>query len=200
MENSKPVVKFGEWIQGGLSLYRDNFVVLVVANLIATILSAITMGVLAGPMLAGLIIIVLSVIDKKEPKAEIGDVFKGFDYFLDAFLFVIIWGAISIAITLLLNLIPCAGQVLSVFVSIIISTLVMFGLFLIVDRKMSFWPASLASINLVKTNFFPFAGLLIVAMVLGYVGALACGIGLIITMPIGTCIIALAYRDLFGKA
>ncbi|MDD5482768.1 MAG: hypothetical protein PHP98_03850 [Kiritimatiellae bacterium] len=199
MNDSKPIVKFGEWIQGGLSLYRDNFVVLVVANLIAAVLSAVTMGILFGPMLAGLIVIILAIIDKKEPKAEIGDVFKGFEYFLDAFLFVIVWGAISIVLTLLLNLIPCAGQVLSIFVSIVISALVMFGMFLIVDRKMNFWPASLESINLVKTNFFPFAGLLVVAMVLGYVGALACGIGMIITMPIGACIIAAAYRDLFGR-
>ena len=199
MENSKPIVKFGEWIEAGFSLYKENFVVLVLASLIATILSAVTLGILSGPMFAGLILIILACLDKKEPKAEIGDIFKGFEYFLDSFLFVIIWGAISIAITLLLNLIPCAGQILSMFVSIIISTLVMFGIFLIVDRKMSFWPASLASINLVKTNFFPFAGLMIVAGVLGYIGVLACGIGIIITMPIGACIIAIAYRDLFGK-
>jgi len=199
MDNSKPIVKFGEWINAGFTLYRENFVVLVLASLIATILSAVTLGILSGPMFAGLIIITLACLDKKEPKAEIGDIFKGFEYFLDSFLFVIIWGAISIAITLLLNLIPCAGQIISMFVSIIISTIVMFGIFLIVDRKMNFWPASLASINLVKTNFFPFAGLLIVAGVLGYIGVLACGIGLIITMPIGACIIAVAYRDLFGK-
>ncbi|MDO9542910.1 MAG: hypothetical protein Q7J98_11395 [Kiritimatiellia bacterium] len=196
---SKPMVKFGEWIQAGFSLYRDNFVVLVLSALIATILSAVTLGILTGPMFAGLIIITLGCLDKKEPKSEIGDIFKGFEYFLDAFLFVIIWGAISIAVTLLLNLIPCAGQILSVFVSVIISTFVMFGLFLIVDRKMNFWPASMASINLVKTNFFPFAGLMIVAGVLGHIGVLACGIGIIITVPITVCIIAAAYRDLFGK-
>lgn len=196
---SKPMVKFGEWINAGFALYKENFLVLVVANLIAVILGAVTFGVLSGPMYAGLILITLACLDKKEPKAEIGDVFKGFDYFLDSFLFVIIWGAISIAITLLLNIIPCAGQVLSMFVGIVISALIMFGMFLIVERKMNFWPASMASINLVKTNFFPFAGLAIVAMFLAYIGGLACGIGMIITLPIGVCILAVAYRDLFGK-
>lgn len=199
MENSKPIVKFGEWINAGFTLYKENFVVLVLANLIAVILSAVTLGILSGPMFAGLVLIILALIDKKEPKAEIGDIFKGFDYFLDSFLFVIVWGAISIALTLLLNFIPCAGQVLSILVSIVISTLIMFGMFLIVERKMNFWPASMASINLVKANFFPFAGLLIVAGVLGYIGTLACGIGMIITLPIGACILAVAYRDLFGK-
>jgi len=78
MENSKPIVKFGEWIEAGFSLYRDNFVVLVLASLIAIILSAVTMGILSGPMFAGLVLIILSCLDKKEPKAEIGDIFKGF--------------------------------------------------------------------------------------------------------------------------
>lgn len=199
MENTKPLVKLGEWINAGFTLYKENFVVLVLANLICTVLSAVTLGILTGPMFAGLILIILAILDKKEPKPEIGDIFKGFDYFLDSFLFVLVWGAISVAITLLLNLIPCAGQILSMFVSIIISTLVMFGVFLIVDRKMNFWPASLESINLVKTNFFPFAGLMIVTGFLGYIGVLGCGIGIIITLPIGACIIAVAYRDLFGK-
>ena len=196
---SRPMVKFGDWINAGFTLYKDNFVVLVLASLIAVILSSVTLGILSGPMFAGLIIIVMACIDKKEPKAEIGDVFKGFDYFLNSFLFFIVWTAISLAITLLLNLIPCAGQVLSLFVSIVISTFIMFGMFMIVERKMNFWPASMASINLVKTNFFPFAGLMIVASFLGNIGALACGIGMIITLPIGACIIAVAYRDLFGK-
>lgn len=200
MENdTKAVVKFGEWIEAGFSLYRDNFLVLVLANLIATILGAVTLGILLGPMLAGLIIIALGCFDKKEPKPEVGDLFKGFQCFLDSFLFVIIWGAVSIACALLLNFIPCVGQVISLFASIVINTFLMFGLFLIVDRKMTFWPASLASINLVKTNFFPFAGLMIVVGVLGHIGVLACGIGIIITMPIVACILTVAYRDLFGK-
>ena len=62
MENSKPIVKFGEWIEAGFSLYKENFVVLVLANLIAAILSAVTLGILAGPMFAGLIIIILAII------------------------------------------------------------------------------------------------------------------------------------------
>lgn len=197
--NSKTAVKFGEWIQAGFNLYKENFVVLAVANLIAVILSAVTLGILAGPLLGGLVMIALGFLDKKEPKPEIGDLFNGFQYFLDTFLFVVIWGAISVAATLLLNLIPCAGQILSLFVSIVISTLIMFGLYLIVDRKMGFWPASLASINLVKNNFFPFAGLMIVTGFLGYVGALACGIGIIVTLPVATCILAVAYRDIFGQ-
>jgi len=199
MENTKTVVKFGEWIEAGFNLYKENFVLLVLANFIAVILGLVTMGILAGPMLGGLILITLGLLDKNEKKPEVGNLFDGFQYFLDAFLFIIVWGAISVVVTMLLNIVPCAGQILSLFVSIVISTLVMFGLYLIVDRKMSFWPASMASINLVKNNFFPFAGLMIVAGAFGYIGAFACGVGVLITLPLTTCIIAVAYRDIFGK-
>ena len=197
--NSKPVVKFSEWINAGFNLYKENFVVLVLANLIAVILSVVTLGILSGPMLAGLIVIILACLDKKEPKPEIGDVFKGFEFFLDAFLFTLVWGAISVTVSFVLNFIPCAGQILSMFVGIVISAFIMFGMYFIVDRKMNFWPASMASINMVKTNFFPFAGLVIVAMFLGYIGFLACGVGMIITLPISACILAVAFRDLFGR-
>lgn len=199
MENTGTVVKFEEWISSGFSLYRDNFAVLVVANLISTVISVATCGILAGPMAAGLLLVALACLDKQPSPPAIGDVFKGFDYFLDTFLFCLVWGAILAAAMLIFMFIPCVGQVLAILAWAVICTLVVFAMFLIVDRKMSFWPASLASINMVKSNFFPFAGLVIVAAVLGNVGSLACCVGALVTMPFAACILAVAYRDLFGK-
>jgi hypothetical protein len=63
---------------------------------------------------------------------------------------------------------------------------------------MPFWPASLKSIDTVKTNFWPFFGLSIVAGLIGSAGAIAFGIGVIFTIPIQGCILAVAYRDVFG--
>ena len=45
-------VKFGEWIEQGFNLYKENFGILVLASLIAVIVGSITVGVLAGPMAA----------------------------------------------------------------------------------------------------------------------------------------------------
>lgn len=197
--NDKSSVKFEEWIQAGFSLYRDNFTVLVLANLIAAILSMVTLGILAGPLFAGVVIITLQCIDKKEPKPEVGDLFKGFEYFLDSFLFVIILVAISSIASFILVHIPFVGPILSWCASIAISTLVMFSLFLIVERKMNFIDASKASINLVKINFLPFAAFFIVASFLAHIGILACGIGIVVTIPVYTCLIAVAYRNLMAK-
>jgi uncharacterized membrane protein len=192
-------VKFGEWIEKGFNLYKENFGILVLASLIAVIVSAITVGVLAGPMAAGVLLIIFQLIDRKEPKPEVGTLFRGFDFFLHSFLFFIIWGIAIFIASLILGLVPCIGQLASLFVVFVAHALLMFGLFLIVDRKMEFWPASVESFNMVKQNFWPFLGFSIVSNLIGSIGAVACGIGVVFTLPIQVCILTVAYREIFDE-
>lgn len=191
-------VKFGEWIEKGFNLYKENFGILVLASLIAVVLSAVTVGVLAGPMFAGVILITLGLLDKKEPKPEVGTLFKGFDYFLDSFLFVILWGLALFVVSIVVGLVPCIGQLASIFVVFVAHAVLMFGLFLIVDKRREFWPASVESFNKVRPNFWPFLGFSVVSNIIGSIGAIACGIGVIFTLPIQACILTVAYRDVFG--
>ena len=156
-------VKFGEWIEKGFNLYKNNFAILVPATLIAVILSAVTFFVLAGPMMAGVLLIALSLFDRQEPKAQVGDIFKGFDYFLNSFLFVIVWGVGLVVVSLILFFIPCVGLLLAIGLFFAAQALLMFGPFLIVDKGMDFWPASMESFNKVKTNFWPFLSLALVS-------------------------------------
>ena len=197
MTEGKVDVKFSEWIQQGWELYKANIGVWIVASLLAIVISVATLGILSGPMMAGLAWMALVLVDRKEPKPQMGDVFKGFDYFLQSFLFFLVWGVIMLAVSVV-SLIPCIGTLVVIVVSIALHTALMFGVFLIVDKKMEFWPASMLSLNVVKPNFFPFLGLLVVAMLIGHVGVIACGIGVIVTMPIAVCILAVAYRNVFG--
>ena len=196
----KAEVKFGEWFEKGFNLYKENLGTLVLASLIALVISAVTIGILAGPMLAGVILITLRLFDKTKPKPEIGNVFKGFDYFLNALLFVVVWGVAVLVASFILALIPCLGQLASLCVVYVVQAFLMFGLFLIVDKSMEFWPASMESFNLVKTNFWPFLGLSVVASILGSIGAIACGIGMAVTAPIQVCILTVAYRDVFSES
>lgn len=192
-------VKFGEWIEKGFNLYKENFGILVLVSLIAVIVSVITVGVLAGPMAAGVLLIVFQLYDRKEPQPNVGMLFRGFDFFLNSFLFFIIWGIAIFVVSLILGLVPCIGQVASLFVVFVAHALLMFGLFLIVDRKMDFWPASVESFNMVKRNFWPFLGFSVVCNLIGSVGAVACGIGIVFTLPIQVCILTVAYRDIFDE-
>ena len=190
-------VKFGIWIEEGFNLYKDNFGPLVLASLLAILLSSVSFGILTGPMMAGLVLVSLDIVDRKQPQPSGGEVFRGFDYFLNSFLFFLVWGLIIGLGIAILTVVFCLGLVLAAPIIYAAQAFLMFGLFLIVDRKMDFWPASMKSINTVKTNFWPFLGVSIVAGLIGSLGGIACGIGVIFTLPIQVCIVAVAYRDVF---
>ena len=190
-------VKIGEWIEQGFNLYKNNFGTLVLASVIALVLSTITIGLLTGPMIAGLIIIALQLLRKEQPKPDAGRVFRGFRYFLNAFLFMLIWGLAILMGSFILSLFPIIGQLLSLFLAYAAQAFLMFGLYMIVDKQMNFWPASQESIQTVKSNFWPFFGLSAIASIIGSIGAIAFGIGIVLTVPIQVCILAVAYEEIF---
>ncbi|MDJ0987425.1 MAG: hypothetical protein QNJ26_17935 [Desulfobacterales bacterium] len=192
-------VHMGKWIEAGFNLYKNNFMTLVLAALIALVLSTVSIGILTGPMIAGLIIMTLQLVRSEEPKPEPGAVFRGFSYFLHSFLFTVIWGIVILIGSLVLGLFPIIGQLASLFFVYAAQAFLMFGLYLIVDRQMAFWPASQISIQAVKTNFWPFFGLAAIASIIGSIGALAFGIGVVLTIPIQICILAVAYQEIFGQ-
>ena len=192
-------VKFGDWIEGGFNLYKANFGTLVLATIFVVVIGTVTAGILAGPMLAGLALVTLQLLDGKEPQPEAGKVFKGFDYFLQSFLFVVVWGIGILIVSIILGGIPVLGQLASIAFVYAAQAFLLFGMFLIVDRQMDWLPASMESIDIVKANFWPFFGLSTVAGIIGSLGAIACGIGVVFTIPIQGCILAVAYRDVFSS-
>lgn len=194
----KVEVKFGEWIEDGFNLYKDNFGPLVLASLLAILLGSVSFGILTGPMMAGLVLVALDILDKKQPQPSGGEVFRGFDYFLNSFLFFLVWGLMIGFAIAILTLVLCIGLVLAAPIVYVAQAFLMFGLFLIVDRKMDFWPASMESIETVKNNFWPLLGLSVVAGLIGGIGSIACGIGIIFTLPIQVCILAVAYRKVYN--
>lgn len=195
----KVEVRISEWMQGGFTLFKNNVVVLVIASVVAVILTMVTGGILGGPMMAGLVYITLSLYDRRDPQPTFQDVFKGFRYFLNSFLFFLVWGVGTALVSAALQVIPLLGQLAGMVVSVVVPTLIMFAMFLIVDRDTPFWPASMESINVVRRNFLPFFGFGILLTIIVSVGVLAFGIGIIISLPIAMCINAVAYREVFGR-
>ncbi len=196
----KAEVKFWQWIENGFNLYKANFGTLVLASILVVVIITVTVGILAGPLLAGLALVTLELLDRKTPQPQAGRVFKGFEHFLDSFLFVVVWGIGILIGSLILGVVPVIGQLASLFFVYAAQAFLMFGIFLIVEKRMNFWPASMESFNTVKNNFWPFFGFSTVAAIIGSIGALAFGIGIVFTIPIQGCILAVAYRDVFGGA
>jgi uncharacterized membrane protein len=189
----QPEVKLGEWIQKAFDLYKANFGIIFPAALIAICLSVVSIGVLAGPMMAGMFGIIYALVNKQEPKPVIGDLFKGFSFFLPAFLlFLVCYGAVAV-----ISLIPCIGWTISPLLSLGVGTAVIFAIPLIVDKKMDFWPAVMASFNKIKPNFWMFLAYYLVVGLISGVGMIACGIGVLVTAPFSMIAVAVAYKDTF---
>ncbi len=53
-------VQFGEWMQKSFDLFKANIGPLILISLVALLLSSISMGILAGPMMAGLALVTLA--------------------------------------------------------------------------------------------------------------------------------------------
>lgn len=198
---SQPVeVPFVKWIEDGFILYKSHFATLVLAALIMLALSTLTLLILLPPLTAGIILLTLRLADGETPPPGAGAVFNGFSVFFNALLFMLIWGGVTLAGVFLMGWFPVIGQLAALFFSYSIQALLVFGMFLIADRRIGFWEASTQSMNIVKTNFWPFLGLTIVASVIGGIGAIAFGIGVIFTLPMNFCILAVAYRDVCKAA
>lgn len=190
MANGK--VDLGVWLSEAWALYRANFGLLFAATLVAGLLGVFTCGLLAGPLGAGLTLIILRLLRNESPAPQVGDVFKGFDFFLQALLLTIVIG-VAFAIAGWLPLVGIVAPTL-------LWPLVMFSMCLLADRKMEFWPAIQASYEKAKGEYVSLLVLCLVAGLISAAGAILCGIGVFLTAPFGAITTVVAYRHMFGEA
>jgi uncharacterized membrane protein len=71
--------------------------------------------------------------------------------------------------------------------------------FFIADQGLDFWPAMEASRKLITRNFFPFLLFLLLLFFINLGGLFLCGLGLLLTLPLTTCMMAVAYMDIMNQ-
>ena len=182
----------GKVISRSFDVLFKNVVVLAVAMFLAELIGGVTIGILMGPMLAGMVIISLKLL--RGETAEIGDVFKGMDKFGPAFLVLLLTylavGAIWLA-TIIFALIPFLGILVTVLLWIclgiafpLIGAFVAFALCTIVDKNLDLGGAFKFAIDRIKVNPLEIWVLALVLGILSSIGSIACGIGVFVTAPI----------------
>lgn len=189
-------VDIGAWLNETWALYKRHFGLLVAVHLIAAVLGGLTLGILAGPLWLGASMIALALVDGKSPP-PVGDVFAGFSKFLPSFLLVLLLGLVSVIVSVVLQ-ISCVLAPLAPLAVMAIATAAMFSIFLIGERNLDVWPAIQRSVELVKPVFWPLLAWVLLVSVLSGLGVIACGIGVILTAPLHTCGMAVAYRRVAG--
>ena len=88
-------------------------------------------------------------------------------------------------------------QIMSTAISVYLSMLWIYTNLLILDKGMSFWPAMQFSRRMVTRRWWMTFLFVLVAGVIGGVGFLACGVGVLVSMPVCQTMIAILFDDNF---
>ncbi|MCC6153869.1 MAG: hypothetical protein IT367_08940 [Candidatus Hydrogenedentes bacterium] len=205
---AKPSFDFPALIQKSWQIFQKNAVVLVLAMIIMWVIMAIAGGIAAaitgrlagiaiaavqGPLALGLFGIVLSAARGGSPL--IPALFEGFNRLVPAFLASLCISAPSILASL------AGGSLLSMIMfPISLVFLFLFGLTYLYmsDKKLDFWPAMQSSMQTVMKDVGLWLVTYVVVVVLSCAGVIACFVGLLVTVPMGTIVLALAYDQVTG--
>jgi len=186
-------IDIGSEIKRGWELFMapGNMVLLILVTLVAALLTLFSCLILAGPMVAGVFLIIQRLLKNDPEKPKVGDIFKGFDYFLNTFLFLLA----GFCIGAVLMLIPVLGQISG----LILGELLSIGLMLIVFKKMSFVDALKKLVEGISTGpFWMLVLTLFIANIISSLGAIACLVGVLFTAPLAACIMVCAYNTAYG--
>ena len=119
--------------------------------------------------------------------AVFGDFFQGFNKFLPLFLTSLVSGILTVI-----------GFALLILPGIYLAVAYLFAQPLVIDKGADFWQAMETSRKLITKKWFSFFGLLLVLFLLNLAGAILLGVGLLVTIPLSSCILAAAYEDIVG--
>lgn len=174
----RPRLDVGLAFKKGWDAFTADIVPFLVGALIAGLLSIVTLGILAGPLTAGLYAMAVRRI-RDGRRAEVGDVFSCFDRFWSY-----LWAAIVLVVLIGLASLTIVGGVL-------LATIWIYVLPFMVDRRMSVGQAMSASYHRVVDNgFWEHLALVVIFIA---VSAVANGWVGIITFPFTIAVVAGAY-------
>lgn len=161
----------GACVSAGINGLKKDPVTHIVTTLLVGIVGGATAGLLTGPMVVGY----MRMIQREDQghKAEIADVFKGFDDFVPALLAVLL-SSIIVGIGFMLCFIP----------GFLLMALVPTAAYLVAAGEKDGVQAIKRAFDAVKGNLLGAFFCALVLGIVGSIGSLLCGIGMILTLPI----------------
>ncbi|HEV7472630.1 MAG TPA: hypothetical protein VGN90_01200 [Pyrinomonadaceae bacterium] len=225
IEFKRNAVQPMECVKAGFELIKSQYWLFVGITVVGILIgSVVPLGILMGPMMCGIYLALFQT--RRGNPIEFNLLFKGFDYFGDAVIAMLLH-MIPIIIVIVPTYIlfyagmfgmmaasgnsepnPAAlmgffGFMLVVWFVIMILLIVLSVVFtfaypLIVDRRLSGLNAVKLSIRAGLANFWRLLGMLLVTGLLTFVGVLFCYVGAFLVMPISFAAIAIAYEQVFG--
>lgn len=185
----------GKGIQRSLDVYFKNFGLLFLATLVACAISGITLGILAGPLIGGLIVLVRKL--QRGEKAEFNEIFAHFDKFVPTLLVVLIAGVSCFVFSLVTGIIGSiwiVGWLITLALNLVVypafSLALILALSFVMDKGLEPIAAIKRAVGCLLTN--PVT-VWLYALVIGILA----GLGGILMIPIGA-LLALIGLATFG--
>lgn len=198
MGASQPQFDIGQLLSRSWQVFTANVGILLGGLVLFIVIQAAVNGVLAlaslpavghlvigGPLALGYCGVSLRLV--RGERVEFGDLFLGFQRFLPAFLANLL---ISIFITI--------GTFFCVIPGLVVAVVYGITFLFMFDRNQDFWPAMESSRQTVMAGFWPWCLLWLVLAALNIAGAIVCGVGLLISMPVCALMLAQAYDQAAG--
>ena len=185
----------GDYFKTGWGLFKQypggfvgfcllNLVIQVALNAIPFVGPVASLAV-TSPLFMGNFIVSAKLLQGQTP--EFRDFFAGFQYYLPLLL-----------LSLVAGLFIGIGTILLVIPGVYLAVAYMFASYLVVDRRLDFWPAMELSRLTVNPRWFGYFAFMLLVALLNLAGAIALGVGLLVTIPLSFCTVTAAYADLFG--
>ncbi len=213
-----------ELLQEAAELVKKDYWIFVLICLLGILIGTyVPFGILLGPMFCGMYFCYFRLMDGE--KVEVGDLFKGFDYFLDSFIVSILLNLLTLVLLVPVYIFFFVGALglgmasedggngvaVGVFlgsaaivflvyllVLLLVSMLFCFSYHLIVDRGLKAIPAMTTSAKAVWANFGGVLLIFIVNGVLGLIAVALCYLPFFLLAPLILGSITLAYRKIFS--
>lgn len=180
-------------LQKSIDLYLNNFGIVFISTLVASILSVISFGILTGPLFGGLLILNLKIL--RDQPAALNEIFAHFDKFLPTLLLCLASGICSI----IAGYIPVMGVFIGIALSPFILVITAFAMIMIIEKDYTFVAAIKEGIAFFKTDPLIIWIYGLIASILSSVGAIIFGIGALLTIPFATICMAIAYQEYSDK-
>lgn len=150
-------------------------------------IGSILINLIQPIFLAGILLVANDIMKGNAP--EFGKFFEGTKF----------WGQLII-LSLVIGLLTFVGLVFLIIPGIYLAVGYSFANMFVVFLGYDFWTAMELSRKIITKNWWPFLGFLFVLGLINLGGILACGIGIIFTIPATMCMTYCAFEDIVGGA
>jgi hypothetical protein len=185
LKNNGYRVKTEEYFTKGFIIFKKKPEFFILFTLVFFALMPFGGFIVSGPLTAGFFIVAHKLNNNQTVHFE--NFFDGFNAFIPLFLYTIVSG-------ILLFLAYLAFVIPGIYLTIAYT----FGIPLIIFGRMDFWEAMEGSRKLITREWISIFILVFILALLNVLGAMAFGIGLLISFPLSICVIYAAFEDIIG--